>query len=106
MLNWISEGNNIEITAVANINSGDVIVVGGLVGVAVTSASAGDQVAIRITGVVSLPITAGTAIPQGTLVYWDATNNVVSTSGTVQLGYTFNDVAATDTTALVKLWAA
>lgn len=108
MQNYICEGNLIEIVAQEAINSGDVVVAGGLIGVAVTSAVIGDTVAVRVAGVFSLAKVAATAINQGDLVYWDATAGNVTKTATdnTQLGYAYLGAQAADTTVMVKLWAA
>ena len=108
MKNWVQKGSTIEIVAPEDILSGQPVQVGNIVGIAVTSVKAGDVVALQTEGVISLPITAGTAIAQGTQVFWDAANNVVTTQGgsNPQLGYTWEAADATAASVNVKLWAA
>ena len=108
MKNFICEGDIIEVVAPANILSGDVVSIGKLIGIATTSANQGDVVAVRVKGVYSLPLATGTVINHGDVVYWDATNKVVTETATnnVQLGYAYTATSATDVQALIKLWAA
>lgn len=105
MQNYICKGDTIEVIAAEAIASGDVVVTNGLIGIAVTSAAIGETVAVKIEGVFSLA-KDNAAINQGAVVYWNATDKVVTaTAGTnAQIGYAYLSAIAADTAVLVKLW--
>jgi predicted RecA/RadA family phage recombinase len=88
MLNMVKEGNVITMAAPADVTSGDGVVVGGLFGVATTTAASGADVELLVEGVVSLPKAAG-SIGAGVLLYWDATNKRATTtaSGNRPIGF-------------------
>ena len=89
----------------AAVASGDVVVMGTVVGVAVTDIADGVQGAVSAYGVHNLAKVAATAIAQGAKVYWDASNSVatsVATSNTL-MGVAFDAAASADTTINVKL---
>jgi predicted RecA/RadA family phage recombinase len=74
--NYVQEGKVIPFTAAADIASGQVVVVGTLVGVSMTDVTAGAIGQLAITGV--WDISAATAeIEQWAPVYWDADGNPV-----------------------------
>ena len=80
---FVQQGDTIDAVAgVGGVKSGDVVVVGNLIGVAQTDALEGASYALSLTGVWLLPKAAG-AILVGAAVWWDATvgNNVVNASG-------------------------
>lgn len=85
MKNYVQAGENLAITAAANVTAGKVVVVGtNLFGVANSTVTSGDLVTIVTSGVFDLTKVSGssTSIAAGALVYWDATNGVVTTSAT------------------------
>ena len=55
MQNYIAPGENITVPAPADVKSGDLVVVGSLVGVASTDAASGDDVVISTDGIFELP---------------------------------------------------
>jgi predicted RecA/RadA family phage recombinase len=69
--NFIQPGKSIDHTAAAVTDSGDVVVIGSLVGVALTDATIGQTVAVGLEGVFEVPAAAA-AITAGAPVYWDA----------------------------------
>ena len=105
MTNYICEGEVLEVVAAAPINSGDVIPLSAVVGVATTSGAIGDVVAVRIKGVFSVAKLAGTAWVQGDKLYWDAVakNATEVTAGNTFMGYAYQVAQAGDVTGFVKL---
>lgn len=77
--NYIQDGATITITAAAAIKSGDPVVVGDIVAVALTDIEQHAQGEAKADGVWSLPKGAG-AIAQGVAVYLDS--NEISTTDT------------------------
>ena len=104
--NYIESGDVLDYTVGSSetITAGDVVIKGDLVGVALGSGTEGDVVAIRMEGVFQLPKATG-AITLGAKVYWDDTNNVVTTtaSGNTLLGQAWSAQASGDTTVKVRL---
>jgi predicted RecA/RadA family phage recombinase len=83
MRNYVQPGGTITVTAPANVSSGDVVVVGALVGVAAFDASQNDQVEITTEGVFTLPKKSTDVVAAGNLLYWDAVNHYLTlTAGT------------------------
>jgi len=69
--NYIQEGRIIPFTAGANIKSGQVVVVGSLVGVSMTDVPDGSEGQLALEGIFDVPAAAA-AITVGAPVYWDA----------------------------------
>jgi predicted RecA/RadA family phage recombinase len=110
---FVQNGNTIDHVATAAISSGDVVVIGSLVGVAKTDAAIGDTVAVAIEGVWEIPA-ATAAITLGAAVYWDVDGDPVGgTAGSgaatatatdnTQMGYAIEAKDAGVATVLVKL---
>ena len=105
MKNYIQKGDVITIVAAAAIDSGDAVLVGSKVGVAVTDAEIGDSVAVALEGVFSLPKKAADTIDQGQIVYWDADPGEItetSTDNTVA-GVAWAAAGAATTSVQVRL---
>lgn len=104
--NYIESGDVLDYTVGSSetITSGDVIIKGTLVGVALGSGTEGSVVSIRTRGVFQLPKATG-AITLGAAVYWDDTNNVVTTtaSGNTLIGKAWSAQASGDATVNVRL---
>ncbi|VDC31416.1 DUF2190 family protein [Pseudogemmobacter humi] len=80
MRNYIMPGEHLTITAAAPITSGQLVVVGDIVGVAQGDAEIGDDVVIVRRGIFELPKTSAQAWTVGAKVYWDAGNSLVTTT--------------------------
>jgi predicted RecA/RadA family phage recombinase len=107
MRNYLQDGERMTVVAPANVNSGDVVAVGQIVGVAITSAASAANVAIRCGGVFALRKLNGasTSYAQGANLYWDATNaNVtISANANTRIGVATIAGANADTVATVRL---
>lgn len=107
MKNFVQNGKVITYTVPADttIDSGDVVIIGGLKGVAQTGGTTGDAITVQLYGVFNLPKTGGQAITQGALVYWNAGAGLVTTVSTdnTLLGHAFLGAASGDTTVDVRL---
>jgi len=79
---FIHAGSSIDYTPTAAVAAGDVIVQANLVGVATRPIAANELGALAVAGVFDFPKStgAGSAIPIGSTVYWDATGQVATTS--------------------------
>jgi predicted RecA/RadA family phage recombinase len=102
MKNYVQNGSNLTITAGAAISSGDFVVTGDLVGVAVTDAASGDSVALSCYGVFTGTKASGASLAVGDVAYLNSTGKITNTA-------TSNDavglvVAVTSTTVDVKVF--
>jgi len=87
--------------------AGQVVVQGTLVGVTTTAIAAGGYGSLQIAGVMEFPkaTTSGSAITAGAKVYWDSTNEVVTTTsdGSTYVGKAIAAAGDDDATVLVSL---
>jgi predicted RecA/RadA family phage recombinase len=106
MRNMLSDGEILTVTAPAAVSSGDLVIVGSIIGVAITDAADGAEVAIATCGVFSLTKEAPLVIAQGDTVYWDVSNaNVDKTDTNTLLGVCTVSAVSAATTVAVKLLA-
>ncbi|HEY4194639.1 MAG TPA: DUF2190 family protein [Mucilaginibacter sp.] len=91
MKNFIKRGNVIDYpnTTGTDINSGDLVLIGTLFGVAQTDIAAGDTGAVLLEGVFAIPKAAG-AVGIGAKLYYVAADKNLSTTAS---GNTFAGVA-------------
>jgi predicted RecA/RadA family phage recombinase len=83
MKNFVQEGNTITLTASADVTSGQLIVVGSIVGVAAFDAASGADVEVTVKGVFDLPKVTTDVIAQGDKLYWDSGQaKLTKTAGT------------------------
>jgi predicted RecA/RadA family phage recombinase len=83
MKNFVQEGKTITVAAPANVASGQLVVVGSIVGVAAFDASSGADVEVTVAGVFELPKVATDVIAQGDKLYWDSSQaKLTKTAGT------------------------
>lgn len=105
--NFICEGTVIPyIVAGAPVVSGDLVLVGALVGVTLNSGAIGATVQVRVTGVFQVPKATG-AITVGAKLYYDSTaKNLTTTVGSNTLaGYAYAPALSGDATVQVKFLA-
>jgi predicted RecA/RadA family phage recombinase len=106
MKNFVQNGKTIEVVLAADHVSGAALLIGALVGVAVTSGVTGDTVAFDLEGVFTLPKAVG-AVSQGAILYWDDTAKNVTTSSAsganTKIGHAFASALSGDATLPVKL---
>ena len=106
---YVQTGDAVDYVPAADVKAGDVVVQGGLVGMAKIDIPAGKLGALAVAGVfdVSKATGAGTAIPVGTLVYWDEAEKVAKAdaeSGANKLiGKVVKAAADADATVRVRL---
>lgn len=105
--NYVHNGDHMTVAAPAAVNSGDLVIVGQMFGVAQASAASGANVSLRTGGVHSLRKLNGasTSYAAGANLYWDATNaNVtISATGNTRIGVAGAAAANADTLAVVRL---
>jgi predicted RecA/RadA family phage recombinase len=83
LVTFVQEGESVDYKPPANLAAGDVVVQADLVGVATRPIVAAELGALAVAGVFDFPKTGGSGgseIPAGTLLYWDVSEQVVSTS--------------------------
>lgn len=99
-----SSGENIPFTATADQQSGDVLVIGDLVGIVNAPVSSGETGSLAVEGLFDLP-TGGAVISACSEVFWDDTNKVITETSTdnTKVGYLCKAVGASDTIGRVKL---
>ena len=104
MNNYIHEGERLQVVAPAGgIESGQVVVMGSKLGVAVGSAAEGETTVIMTEGVFELAKATG-AITQGQRLYYDADAKKVTTAITpLFIGYATSAAGANDLTAEVLI---
>ena len=102
---FVHEGKFIDHTAAVALAAGDVVVQGELVGVAVRALAIGELGALAVEGVFDFAKNTGVAYAVGVILYWDDTNNVVTTtaSGNKAIGKAVRAAATGDTTVRVRL---
>lgn len=102
----VQPGKTIDAVAGSGgVDSGDVVVVGNLIGVAETDAAEGEGYALTLVGVHVLPKATG-AINVGAEVWWDADNSNVanaSAEGLYLLGCAVEAAGSGDTSVRVRL---
>ena len=100
-------GDAVDYNPSADVAFGEVVVQGELVVVAKHDIPAGKLGALAVTGVFDFPKAAGSAIPAGAKVYWNATTKVATvdaaSGANKELGKTILAAADTDTTVRVRL---
>lgn len=104
MKNFVQKGDTLTLTAPGALSSGDVVIVGGFIGVANHDAESGADVETDLRGVFTLP-KAAIAISQGDQLYWSTANGNVNktASGNTAIGKAAADAASGDATATVRL---
>lgn len=85
MKNYTGSGDIVEVTAPANVVSGQPVLVGLIFGIAVRAASSGQVVPIQITGRVRVNKDTNLVISQGDRVFWDAANAWVDKTAAAQV---------------------
>jgi predicted RecA/RadA family phage recombinase len=105
MRNFVQEDEIITLAALAAVKSGDVVIVGSILGIAATDAAMGDDVECITEGVFELP-KAGVAMNQGAKAFWDTAGKVVvgaAGSGICPLGAVTESAGSSAATVRVRL---
>jgi predicted RecA/RadA family phage recombinase len=104
MKNYIEPGDTLTVAAPAAVNSGDVVVVGKLVGIATVNAALGAPVAVKLTGVFELPKVSAEAWTVGAPINWVVATKQCSTgAGQALLGYASEPAANPSSVGRVRL---
>ncbi|WP_412506152.1 DUF2190 family protein [Roseovarius sp. SYSU LYC5161] len=104
--NYIRAGQTITATSGSSISSGDIIVLGSLVGITMTDAESGEEHEVAIEGVWEVPKVSAQAWTQGAAIYWDSSAYKATTasSGNTKMGYAAEAAGNPSATGRVKLW--
>jgi len=107
MAAFVQDGDAVDYTPASNVSAGDVVVQGQLVGVAKKAIAADDLGALAINGAFDFAKDTGsaTAITAGAKCYWDAANEVATTTvgANVYIGKAIAAAGATDETVRIRL---
>ena len=108
MKNFIQEGEIIEFANSGSaIASGDVVVIGEMVGVACGNIATGESGPVETCGVFELAKATGSAWTIGQKLFWDKTNlrftGTASSDADLVAGYAFKAADSADATGYVKL---
>lgn len=102
MKNFVQPGKSIVVTASGVIDGGDVVISGGLIGIAQDTVANGQQVVVHLEGVYTLPKATPLVITQGDKLFWNGTA-VTKTSSDTPLGYAFLSALSAATFVQVRL---
>jgi predicted RecA/RadA family phage recombinase len=108
MKNFVAVGDTLTITAGADIDSGDGVLVGSIFGVAAGDIANGAEGVINLRGVYDLPKVGSQAWTVGVRVYWTGTACTTTASSNKLIGVAVAAVGsgAGETTGRVRLSAA
>lgn len=111
MKNFIQPGNVLPFIAAAAVVSGQLVAIGGVLGVSTADVAEGEEGQAQITGVFSLPKVSGAVIARGETLTWDvsaaAFDDAAATAAagdiTGPCAFAFAAAGNGETTVLVKL---
>ncbi|MDK2124153.1 DUF2190 family protein [Parachitinimonas caeni] len=99
--NFVKSGQVMDVRASSPIRSGEVVVLGKRLGVALGDIAVNQLGAVQMQGVFLLPKNPADAVSQGDLLYWNASNRQLTStaSGNTLAGYAFAPAAAGSSSA-------
>lgn len=102
---YVQDGDAIDYTPGSAVATGDVVVQGDLVGVVKRPLAANESGALDVEGTFDFAKATNVAYTVGTILYWDDTNNLVTTTsaGNKSIGKVIRAAATTDATVRVRL---
>lgn len=102
---FVQPGEVIDYTAGANIASGQVVLMGARIGVALKAIANGETGPMQVTGVFNIAKLSTDNMAQGALLYWDNTNSRLTTtaSGNTLAGFAAAAAGATTTSVNIKI---
>lgn len=105
MRNFRQDGSRMRYTAGADITSGDVVVVGSRIGIATADIANGAVGELAMEGVFELAKKSADTFTQGAVVYWDNTNDELTTTSTdnTLAGYVTEAAASSVVLAKIKI---
>ena len=81
MKNFVSDGNVPMHLLTAAVSSGDVIIAGSKVGIAVTDGAIGEKIGLAMEGIFQIPAATGITFADGVKVGWDISAATAVASG-------------------------
>lgn len=98
-------GDILDLTMTDDVSSGDIVVVGKIVGVAQINALTGEVCPVKLTGVHKLPKTSANALAVGGTIYATATSGEITStsSGNTKAGYVVEAAGNGVTEVVVRL---
>lgn len=102
---YVMSGDVIDYTAGSAVSSGQVLLIGARVGVALNAIAAGATGAVAVEGVFTIAKLGTDVVAQGALLYWDNTNSRLTTtaSGNTLAGYAAKAAGSGVTTVEINL---
>lgn len=86
---YVMSGDVIDYVAGSAVSSGEVLLIGTRIGVALANIAAGATGAVRVLGIFNIAKLSTDVVAQGAALYWDNTNKRLTTtaSGNTLAGY-------------------
>lgn len=103
MKNYIQDGDVLDLTLLADVASGGLVIQGSIVAVAQIAGKTGDIVPCKTTGVYDLPYGVNAAIVVGDKIYWDGAKVTKTVGSNTLIGHATAVRAANAAFAAVKL---
>lgn len=102
---FVQPGDVIDYTAGANITSGQVVLIGVRIGVALAAIANGSTGPLQVTGVFTIAKLSTDVVAQGAALYWDNSNSRLTTtaSGNTLAGYATAAAGNGATTVNIKI---
>lgn len=102
---FVQPGEVIDHTAGANIASGQVVLMGARIGVALKAIANGETGPMQVTGVFNIAKLSTDNMAQGALLYWDNTNSRLTTTASANTlaGFAAAAAAANTTSVNIKI---
>ena len=102
--NYVQDGNTVRLTAAKAVKSGDVVVAGDLIAIAVTDYDKGAPVVGLTNGVFTVKAKQADDIKQGAVLYWSDADGATITAGTnKRLGIAWKDSGTSSAEVDVKI---
>lgn len=95
MKNFVQPGHNLTLTAAAAISSGDLVISGNIVGMAMTDAASGAEVEVACDGVFKMAKANGASLSVGDIAYY-AAGEVTATNTDPAVGLVVGTGYSTD----------
>lgn len=105
MENFVQNGEFLHTVLADTVAGGDLVIVGSVVGVAVSNGDNVELKAVQTKGVFTLPKEAALAVSQGDTVYWDASAKAVTKTAEANtiIGVAWDAALSADGTVNVKI---
>ena len=92
--NYVLDGVHIDYTCTGTVSSGQVLLIGARIGIALKSGVSGNIIAVRMQGIFTIAKHSTDVVAQGALLYWDNTNSRLTTTAAGHTLAGFASIAA------------